>query len=278
MYYVAERSYTKFNYFPLEKTELPIMNKRSKPIFILPFLFVGWLYILTNFTLFAAPHMDEPIPPTRLSNKDYAAKLQEHGWPVNQLNTAAGAEYLSDEEKNMILAMNLIRHDPIKYAGLYVQQFISFYRENTLHIPQLGYVIMTQEGARPARELLSVLRNTEPLPIFHPSEGLSRAAKSHARHQSRTGQTGHGGQGGTRARAEREGNWLSQLAENIAYGNPSAHYAILALMVDDGVPDRDHRINMLKPEFKVVGTSWDTHRRYQGGVYVIKYAAGFIDK
>lgn len=241
-------------------------------------LIVVWSSMETIAPPDNAPNHHAPIPPERLSNKDYAAILQGHGWPADLLNTAAGAEYLSDEEKNIILAMNLIRHDPVKYAELYVRPFITFFRGKELMIPGLAYRLLTAEGDLPAKELLRELARAEATPLFHPSEGLSRAAKSHARHQRRTGQTGHGGQGGTRSRAEREGSWLQQLAENIAYGNPNAHYAILMLMIDDGVPDRGHRVTMLKPELKVAGTAWDTHPRYQGGVYVIKYAGGFAEK
>lgn len=221
------------------------------------------------------PGHHEPLSPARVNNKDYADMLQADGWPVDLLNTAAEAAYLSHEEKNMILAMNLIRYDPTRYAALYVASLLPYFIDKQLHLPGLGYILVTREGDAPVKELYEELKRTQPVDILQPSEGLSRAAASHAAYQSRNGQTGHSGQGGTRARVEREGTWLSHLAENIAYGNPNAHYAILMLMIDDGVPDRGHRINMLKAELQVAGMAWATHPRYEGGVYVIKYAGGF---
>ncbi len=218
------------------------------------------------------------VPVDRLSNADYAAYLSVDGWPVDSLNTAAKASYLSDEEKNMILAMNLIRHDPVRYAELYVKPTIAFFRGKEYHYPGLGYILITHEGAAPAKELYNELIKASPQPLFYPSEGLSRASKSHAKYQSLNGGLGHDGQGGTRARIEREGSWQTRIAENIAYGNSSAHHAILALMIDDGVPGRGHRINMLHPSYRVVGVAWAVHPRYPGGGYVIKYAGGFTEK
>lgn len=254
------------------------MNKRTKHIIILPFLLAGWLFLNPSGCLLAGnPDARTTIPPHPISNKDYAAMLAADGWPADLLNTAANADYLSQEEKNMVLASNLIRYDPKKFDDLYVQQFISFFRGMDLHMPGMAHILLTREGPAPAVELSQELKDALPLPLLSPSEGLSRAAQSHAAFQGRNGQTGHGGQGGTRARIEREGQWLKRIAENIAYGNPNAHYAILMLMVDDGVPDRGHRKTMLHPDFKVVGVGWNTHPRYDGGIYVIKYASGFKD-
>ena len=78
------------------------------------------------------------------------------------------------------------------------------------------------------------------------------------------------------ARIEREGVWLRCISESIAYGIPSAHYAILALMIDDGVPDRGHRKGMLDPCLKTTGVAWANHPGYPGsGAYVLKFAGGF---
>lgn len=218
------------------------------------------------------------IPSGRLSNAAYSAMLREAGWPVDILNTASGADYLSDEEKNLVLAMNLVRHDPGKYADMFLAPAITYYRGKEYHFPGRTEILITREGALPARELYRELKASPSQPLFHPSEGLSRAAASHAREQSRTGRIGHDGQGGIRARIEREGRWTGTIAENIAYNSPSAHEAVLGLMIDDGVPDRGHRATILKREFKYVGVAWATHPRFTGGVYVIKHAAAFRER
>jgi len=217
------------------------------------------------------------IPSGPIANAAYAALLQEAGWPSGQLNTAAEATYLSDEEKNLILAMNLVRHDPARYADDFVAPAIAYYRGREYHFPGRKHPVLTQEGVAPARELYRELKAASPLPLLRPSEGLSRAAKSHALHQKRTGETGHEGQGGLRGRAEREGRWRGQLAENLAYNNPSAHEAVLGLLINDGVPGRGHRRNILNENFHVVGTGRTGHPHFPGGVHVIKFATAFQD-
>jgi len=212
-----------------------------------------------------------------LTNLEYAAMIKQDGWPVEKLNTAADANYLSDTEKNVVLAHNLIRHDPVKYADLYVAEYKKFYSGKELRHPGVEYVILTNEGVLPAKELYSELQSTEPLPLFYVSEKLSAAAKNHAVHQSRTGEIGHGGQGGLQARIEREGEWKYTIGENITYGRWSGHSAVLGLMVDDGVPGRGHRINILNEDFRVLGVASESHPVYQGDVYVIKYAGDFED-
>ncbi|MFO7999246.1 MAG: CAP domain-containing protein [Bacteroidales bacterium] len=235
-------------------------------------------FILFVISFGTAPPVADPVIPSgRLSNGAYADLLESAGWPVDMLNTGSDNAYLSDEEKNMILAMNLIRHDPEKYAEMFVGPAISYYRGTEYHFPGRKQVLMTREGVAPARELYLQLASRSSLPLFYPSEGMSRAAGKHAREQSRTGLTGHGGQGGMQARIEREGQWSGRIAENIAYGNPSAHEAILGLMIDDGVPGRGHRDNMLNETFRLVGVAWDTHPRFPGGVYVVKYASAFSE-
>ena len=215
------------------------------------------------------------IPSGRHSNTVYSGLLREAGWAVDILNTAAEAAWLSDEEKNLVLAMNLIRHDPGRYADMFVAPAIAYYRGMEYRFPDRQEILMTREGVAPARELYRELKASPSLPLFYPSEGMSRAAASHAREQSRTGQIGHAGQGGMRARIEREGRWLGLIAENIAYNSPSAHEAVLGLMIDDGVPDRGHRVNMLNEDLRMVGVAWATHPRFTGGVYVVKYAEEF---
>ena len=212
-----------------------------------------------------------------LSNREYAARLREDGWPVELLNTAANSPYLSDIEKNMVLAHNLIRYNPTKYARLYVAEYKKYFRGLEFHYPGMDVIILTNEGIKPVVELYNELKKSEPLPLFYPSQRLSRAASSHAEYQSRNGEIGHGGQGGVRARIEREGDWERVIGENIAYGNWSGHDAVLGLMIDDGVPDRGHRANILKKEFRVLGLAHRSHPRFDGGVYVIKYAGGFED-
>ena len=210
------------------------------------------------------------------SHEQYVTYLADDGWPVELLNTAGSARYLSDNEKNVVLAMNLIRHDPAKYARLYVQPLLAYFDGTLLRMPGKT-PLRTREGAEAVRELYHELKETNPVQLLYPSEGMSRAAKDHARYMKRTGNAGHEGRGGMGARLSRHGRWDVSIAENLHWGADNAHDALLSLMIDDGVTNRGHRINILDPDFKYAGVGIDSHPRLRIS-YVIKYAVEFTEK
>ena len=142
-----------------------------------------------------------------MRNADYASMLKNEGWPVNELNTASSASYLSDEEKNLILAMNLVRTNPKQYAEKYVKPLMGQFKGKQLQQAD-GSILLTNEGVAPVRELYNELLKTKPLPPLKVSQGLSKAAAAHAQYQSRNGQVGHDGQGGMQKRIEKHGKWM----------------------------------------------------------------------
>ncbi len=211
-----------------------------------------------------------------LSNEEYAQRLFADGWPADILNTAANADYLDDDEKNIILAHNLVRYDPARYARMYVTEYLSYFQGNRFHYPEMQTILLTKEGPDPARELYFELLGVNPLELLYPSKGLSGAAKSHVQYLCEHGIRGHRGQGGLSVRIERFGTWDKIIAENIAYGSFSAHDAVLYLLIDDHVFDRSHRKIILNPGLHLAGVAKDKHPLYPTGYsYVINYAFYF---
>ncbi len=214
----------------------------------------------------------------KLSNAAYSGRLAQDGWPVHLLNTAADHHYLKDDEKNLVLAHNLVRYDPKKFARLYVTEFISYYEGNLFNYPGQDWIIKTIEGNIPAIELYWELLDTEPMNLLIPSKGLHLAAALHADYMSANKTTGHEGLGGVAGRAERFGVWDHSLGENIAYNTISPHDALLVLLINDNNPERGHRKNILFPGFRFIGVGLDYHPLYQeGDTYVVKYAGTFND-
>ncbi|MFP4692207.1 MAG: CAP domain-containing protein [Bacteroidales bacterium] len=211
-----------------------------------------------------------------LSNEEYAARLEADGWPVSELNTAAGHQYMDDEEMNLILAHNLVRHDPAMFARQYVTEYITYFKGTEFHYPGRDLVMLTGEGNKPATELYWELLNTKPAGILFPSQGLHEAAISHADYLVRNETRGHDGQGGLIARIEREGEWEQQIGENINYGSFSPHDALMYMLINDNVADRTHRKNILNPGFRFIGVAMDYHPLFPDGeIYVINYAFYF---
>jgi uncharacterized protein YkwD len=197
---------------------------------------------------------------------------------ASNLNTAANASYLSPLEKEIIYEINLFRSNPAQYAENYIAPLARNYQRNILYYPN-DKPIMTHEGVKALHECVRELKKATPKPILYPNEALTKAASDHSRDQSKTGKTGHTGSDGSnlKSRIERYGTWKVRIAENIAYGNTSARQVVIFLLIDDNVKNRGHRVNMLNPDFKLIGVSTASHPEYQT-MFVMDFAGGMEEK
>jgi uncharacterized protein YkwD len=185
--------------------------------------------------------------------------------------------FLSELEREIALEHNRVRLDPAWYAR--------FLRELKPHFDGLLFhladnlVRETEEGVAAVDEAVRLLEATEPLPPVRRSKGMSLGARDLVADQGRTGRTGHVGSDGSQAwdRVNRYGNWEVTVAENVAYGFETARDVLTQLLVDDGVPERSHRGNILNPEFRVVGVARGPHARY-AILCVITYAGRYAEE
>jgi hypothetical protein len=183
---------------------------------------------------------------------------------------------LSPIEQEVFAELNLVRSDPKGYAE-YLDEWRQYFRGNQLQRPDKTTLI-TNEGAAAFDEAIAFLRATDPMPILRLSKGLSLAARAHVTDQN-DGTIGHEGRDGSQPweRMNRYGTWHHQVAENISYGGYTARGVVIQLIVDDGVPDRGHRINMFAPEYRFVGVGCGSHARF-GDMCVMDYAAQYTEK
>ena len=203
--------------------------------------------------------------------------MQKDGWFLQTIDTGRYADYLSEEEKDVILAMNALRSDPPKFARLYVYEIMGYYDGNQLRYP--GEIpILTFEGVAAVRELYDQLMMTYSLSVLYPSRGMSRAARDHSYEQSLTGRTSHNGKDGSDpfTRLNRYGRWETLAAENIAYGKNDGLRIVLQLAIDDGVTPRGHRTNLLDPRFMQCGVGIAAHPEY-GSSCTIDYTAQYME-
>jgi len=199
------------------------------------------------------------------------------------LNPAAAAAqtdslgFLSELEREIIREHNRVRLDPAGYAR--------FLRELKPHFDGLLFhladdlVRETEEGVAAIDEAVRLLEATGPVPPVGGSRGMSLGARDLVADQGPTGRTGHFGSDGSQPwdRVNRYGSWEVTVAENVAYGYETARDVLTQLLVDDGVPERSHRANILNPEFRVVGVACGPHARY-AVLCVITYAGGYTEK
>ncbi len=185
--------------------------------------------------------------------------------------------YLTELEKQVVREVNSVRRNPKAYAR-YVLDLKQHFDGDLLKVPG-EIALMTNEGAKAFDECYDALMNTDPLDTLKPSRGMSLAARDHVDDQSTTTATGHTGSDGSTPfdRIERYGSWLSTAGENIDYGNDDARRIVLSLLVDDGVPSRGHRQNILNPQFRVIGVACGPHGEFRH-MCVMTLAGGFKAK
>jgi uncharacterized protein YkwD len=212
--------------------------------------------------------------PNRRSDPDAA------NWDIAALDTAANADYLTGIEKDVVLEMNKVRTNPKKYAELYIQPRLRYYSGKNYSVP--GQItIVTQEGAAAVNGCITALNRASSVGILTPEEGLSLAAKDHVADQSKTGQTGHNGSDRStpETRMKRygafSGSWT--LGENIDYGDTTGRDIVCGLLIDDGVPNRGHRTNIMNKAFTQTGVGYGTHTQYRTSC-TITYANGYNSK
>lgn len=165
---------------------------------------------------------------------------------LEKANTAAEFKYYSDEEKKVIFFMNLARLDGNLFAETLLDAYV-----NANGVQNTYYL----------RTLYRDLKKAEGLPVLIPEEDLTSIAQGHATESGRTGHVGH-------KEFEKRfkpymGAPYSNVGENCSYGYSSAIDIVITLLIDDGVKNVGHRVNILKPEFNSVGVAIREHKRYR---------------
>jgi uncharacterized protein YkwD len=201
-------------------------------------------------------------------------------WDIATLDTATNVDYLTGVEKDVILEMNKVRTDPQKYAELYIQPRLRYYSGKNYSVP--GQItIVTQEGASAVNGCITALNRASGVGILAPEKGLSLAAKDHVTDQGKTGQTGHNGSDRStpETRMKRYGSFSGSwtLGENIDYGDTTGRDIVCGLLIDDGVPNRGHRTNIMNRAFTQTGVGYGTHTQYRTSC-TITYANGYVSK
>ncbi len=199
---------------------------------------------------------------------------EEKDWPA-ELNTAKDAAYLNELEQNVILELNKVRSNPKQYAEDYLEQLRTDFN-GKLFTYQGQDPVKSREGIHPLNECIQILKRTAPLPLLNPSEGLTKAASELVTDQQKHGGIGHITRNGStpQKRIEKYGEWDICTAEDITYGSIEARQIVIFLLIDDGVPDRGHRKNILNACSRFAGVSYGGHPSYES-MCVIDYAGDY---
>lgn len=165
---------------------------------------------------------------------------------VRELNTAADLDYLNEEEKKVVLFMNLARYNGPLFAETFLESYI---RE------------MQVENNSFVKSLRRDLKKLDRLAPLLPEADLSAVAREHAIESGREGRTGH--QGFKQRFESLLGNPYTHVGENCSYGYERAIDIVLSLLIDEGVKDLGHRGNILSTDFNSIGVAIRPHTRYR---------------
>lgn len=137
----------------------------------------------------------------------------------------------------------------------------------------------TEEGVSAVRECINKLKSAAASPALVWVAELAKAAQDHINDIGPKGMTGHFGSNGSDpgARIEKYGDWEVTMGENIDFGNSAPADIVFSWLVDDGVPDREHRNNLLEKAYKSAGIAHGKHREF-GVTCCLVFAGGFSSK
>lgn len=160
--------------------------------------------------------------------------------------------------------INKVRNTPQVYIK-YLEERKSQFIDKNLYKPVDGVYLQTKEGILAVNEAIDTLKqisnSLEPMLL---SEELEEASLDHANDVFANNLFSHTSSDGAtiKDRVERYCIWKGSLGENIDFGSNDAKEIILNMLIDDGVPTRGHRKNIISKEYKFIGASLCPHATY----------------
>ena len=127
---------------------------------------------------------------------------------------------------------------------------------------------------RATDEAIDFLQRRAPAPPLQFNDRLRLSAADHATDEGRHGAFTHTGSDGSSAgeRMHRAGVWAGMLAEEMSAGENRADDIVRQLIIDEDVPGRGHRNDLMDPFLKQAGVGCASHPVY-GVVCVIDLAS-----
>ncbi|MDR0698713.1 MAG: CAP domain-containing protein [Tannerella sp.] len=181
--------------------------------------------------------------------------------------------YLSAAENDVICEINKVRTNPKAYIN-YLKEERAYY--HGLLIKRPGKIpILTREGRAALEVCIAALEEATPAEALLPDENLCQAAGLLAAEQAKTGAMGHVCADGRTLKnriLQFCGDKYMQMAENISYGSWDARSIVIRFLIDDGIPGRGHRINLMNSSYTHCGVAMAKHPIYRY-VCVIDFAA-----
>lgn len=202
-----------------------------------------------------------------------AQETQPYQWPDSVFTSVNNADYLTQEEKQIIIEINKARTNPVQYALEVLIPYMHSINYDNVYTNSQGYLIRTEEGQGAVDEAINAMHLQNPMPMMRPQQYLALAAKDLCNDIGPKGLTGHIGSDGSsikqRISKHNPDVQTAGCSEISSYGNMTPEEMVRALIVDDGVQSRGNR-KLLFEDIKYVGIAVGTHATYSK-MYVLTF-------
>lgn len=179
-----------------------------------------------------------------------SAKKGFSAWSEYELlkaNTAKNCPALSEEEKNVILLLNLARIDGKKFGESFVRDYFP------------------DESGQTIESLYADLEKMSDYPMLTPDSLLCRGAKNHAMDIGRRGVISHQSADGTESyeRMKRLGYQAGSQSETLHVGDKAAIDIVMQLLIDKSFSTHPNREILLSKSYKAIGVSICPHSQWE---------------
>jgi uncharacterized protein YkwD len=190
--------------------------------------------------------------------------------PATAVFASPEAETVNTDYRALALSVfdqtNMLRANPVQYVDILSSRRSRF--NGMLYVRDNSPVrLVTQEGVAPYNEAIDVLATQIALPQLQWSDRLANIAAAHVKDTGPKGITGHISSSGDnfskRAIGLDPGDRAWGAAENISYGTDTGVDVVVQLFIDDGVPGRGHRFNLLNAQMRYSGVSCGYHKKFR---------------
>lgn len=175
--------------------------------------------------------------------------------PAQLKETSSVVETNPEYAIKVIDEINGIRLNPGKYSS-YLENYLDRLRGDVLYLKsRLPFKL--NDGPAGIKEGVKFLSDANRVLPMMRSEVLDKAAASQLADLLENPQLGHFGKDGADLgkRLARFGRRNGPVAENIAFDDETPRQVALSWAIDDGVPSRQHRKNLVNTDFLMIGAA-----------------------
>lgn len=166
--------------------------------------------------------------------------------------------------ENLFTLQNKIRSNPKSFIP-YLTNQLEYFEDDIYYCkPDSNEKLETYEGKSAVIEAIAFLNKCKPAPPLELNSILSTSSQSHADDIGSNGLYEHVGSDGRSPlqRIKQKIQWSGYIGENLDFNNNTAEDVMFSFIVDDGLPERSRRNNVLSSECKNIGIGISEHSEF----------------